>query len=138
LRHPNIVESYRAFTFEGITHIVLELCANGSLYNLVKTCGRIAENEVGRYIIQLAGGIKYIHSRGVMHRDIKLDNIFVDELGDVKIGDFSLAAYIQPSNDGLKACGTLGYMAPEMFNPKERGPARYTEQVDLWSLGVTW
>lgn len=98
---------------------------------MVQARGPVPEDAARPMFVQLAGAIKYIHSQGVMHRDLKLENLFLDECGNVKVGDFSHAAYTQQNNSARAACGTLGYMAPEMFTSEEKGYG-----VDIWSLGV--
>jgi serine/threonine protein kinase len=97
----------------------------------VVECGPIPEDLARRWFAQLMGGIKYIHSEGVIHRDVKMDNILLDAKGNAKIADFSHAAYTQ-SDSAQTGCGTLGYMAPEMFSSQQKGP-----EVDIWSCGVT-
>jgi cell cycle serine/threonine-protein kinase CDC5/MSD2 len=115
---------------EKKTYVVYEFCANRSLRHMVQDRGTVPEDAASPIFVQLAGAIKYIHSQGVMHRDLKLENIFLDKDGNVKVGDFSHAAYTQQNNSARAVCGTLGYMAPEMFTG-EKGFG-----VDLWSLGV--
>jgi serine/threonine protein kinase len=102
------------------------------LRHLVQACGPIPETRARKIFVQLLGGIKYIHSKGIVHRDIKLENIFLDTDGNVKIGDFSHAAYSEQSSSAETIYGTLGYMAPESFSSEQRGC-----EVDIWSIGCS-
>ncbi|MCJ1396972.1 Cell cycle serine/threonine-protein kinase cdc5/MSD2 [Xylographa trunciseda] len=139
MRHPNIVEFHRAFTFEENTYIVLELCPNGSLKDMVQKRRCLSLPEVRRYGIQLCGAIKYLHSRNVIHRDLKMGNIFLDRDMNIKLGDFGLAAILITESDVTAVsrrttlCGTPNYIAPEIL---ERGRKGHDYKVDIWALGV--
>lgn len=138
MRYPNIVRFHKAFTFGESTYIVLELCSNGSLMEMVKRRGFLSESEVRRYVIQICGAIKYMHYKDVLHRDLKMGNIFLDSKMNVKIGDFGLAALLVTSNE-YKAqrrrtlCGTPNYIAPEVLAKGWKG---HDHKVDIWSLGI--
>jgi serine/threonine protein kinase len=138
MRHPNIVQFHRAFTFQQSTYIVLELCPNGSLMDMVKKRRFITEPEVRFYTVQIAGAIKYMHAKGIIHRDLKMGNIFLDEDMNIKIGDFGLAALLMSGKDmsacrRTTLCGTPNYIAPEIL---ERGKKGHDHAVDIWSLGI--
>ena len=139
MRHPNIVEFHRAFTFEDNTYIVLELCPNGSLKDMVQNRRCLSLPEVRRYGIQLCGAIKYLHARGVIHRDLKMGNIFLDEGMNMKIGDFGLAAILLKESDvgafsrRTTLCGTPNYIAPEILGKDRKG---HDFKVDIWAVGV--
>jgi serine/threonine protein kinase len=130
LRHPNIVESLRAFIFSGKTHVVLELCANGSLLDR-RLDGPVAKPLASKWIIQVAGALKFLHSRGVAHGDVKPDNILLDNKGNAKLSDFSHAAYLE-KDGSAKMGGSLRYMAPETIL-SGRGRC----QSDIWNLGAS-
>jgi hypothetical protein len=135
MRHPNVVEFYRAFSFENHTYVVLELCPNGSLMEMVKSRGSLSLPEVRRFMIQLCGGVKYMHRRCVIHRDLKMGNIFLDSRMDVKIGDFGLAAVVLDEKDRRQTlCGTPNYIAPEILN-KSSGNG-HDNKVDTWAVGI--
>jgi hypothetical protein len=135
MRHPNVVEFYRAFSFENHTYVVLELCPNGSLMEMVKNRGSLSLPEVRRYMVQLCGGVKYMHRRCVIHRDLKMGNIFLDNHMDVKIGDFGLAAVVLDEKDRRQTlCGTPNYIAPEILN-KSAGNG-HDNKVDTWAVGI--
>lgn len=138
LRHPNIVAFYRAFAFEDLTYVALELCEHGSLTDVIKRRRFLTMPEIRRYTIQLAGAIAHLHSRDVVHRDIKAGNVFLDASMNVKLGDFGLATCLEPNANDMGAfqrrttfCGTPNYLAPELLS--RRGHAA---GVDIWALGI--
>lgn len=97
--------------------MVLQLCENNTLKSLVDHRGYLTEFEVRTYTIQLAGAVKYMHSKNVIHRDLKLENVFLDTDMNIKVGDFGLAACLQSSAERkFSPCGSLHYMAPELFD----------------------
>ncbi|KAK3897611.1 hypothetical protein C8A05DRAFT_19658 [Staphylotrichum tortipilum] len=138
MRHQNIVQFHRAFTFESCTYLVLELCPNGSLMDMVKRRKGLTEPEVRFYTVQIAGAIKYMHAKGIIHRDLKMGNIFLDKYMNAKIGDFGLAALLLTGKDmqvmrRTTLCGTPNYIAPEIL---EKGKKGHDHMVDIWSLGI--
>ncbi|KAI0911810.1 hypothetical protein F4823DRAFT_263288 [Ustulina deusta] len=138
MRHQNIVQFLRAFSFDSCTYLVLELCANGSLMDMVKRRKGLTEPEVRFYSIQIAGAIKYMHAKGIIHRDLKMGNIFLDRNMNAKIGDFGLAALLVTGKDmqtirRTTLCGTPNYIAPEIL---EKGRKGHDHMVDIWSLGI--
>jgi len=138
MRHQNIVQFHRAFTFQNCTYLVLELCPNGSLMDMVKRRKGITEAEVRYYTVQIAGAIKYMHAKGIIHRDLKMGNIFLDKHMNAKIGDFGLAALLLTGKDmqvmrRTTLCGTPNYIAPEIL---EKGKKGHDHMVDIWSLGI--
>ncbi|KAF6233400.1 hypothetical protein HO173_008332 [Letharia columbiana] len=143
MRHPNIVEFHRAFTFKDSTYVVLELCSNGSIMDMVKKRRCLTLPEVRRLTVQLCGAIKYMHARNVIHRDLKMGNLFLDHDMNLKIGDFGLAAVLVSKHEyqGLydqksrrtTLCGTPNYIAPEIL---EKGRGGHDHKVDIWAIGV--
>ncbi|KAM7196110.1 cell cycle serine/threonine-protein kinase CDC5/MSD2 [Naviculisporaceae sp. PSN 640] len=138
MRQQNIVQFHRAFTFENCTYLVLELCPNGSLMDMVKRRKGLTEPEVRFYTVQIAGAIKYMHQKGIIHRDLKMGNIFLDKYMNAKIGDFGLAALLLTGKDmqimrRTTLCGTPNYIAPEIL---EKGKKGHDHMVDIWSLGI--
>ncbi|KAF7543619.1 hypothetical protein G7Z17_g10595 [Cylindrodendrum hubeiense] len=138
MKHKNIVQFFRAFSFEKSTYLVLELCPNGSLMDMVKRRKGVTEPEIRFYSVQIAGAIKYMHSKGIIHRDLKMGNIFLDSQMNAKIGDFGLAALLVTGRDmhtirRTTLCGTPNYIAPEIL---EKGRKGHDHMVDIWSLGI--
>ncbi|KAJ5766139.1 uncharacterized protein N7511_003755 [Penicillium nucicola] len=136
MRHPFVVQFYRAFAFESSTYVVLELCPNGSVMDMVRKRRCLSLPEVRRFMIQLCAAVKYLHKRFVAHRDLKMGNLFLDHNMNIKVGDFGLAAMILSDKDAKRRntlCGTPNYIAPEVLDKSKGG---HTQKVDIWSLGV--
>ena len=114
--------------------IVMELVNGGSLYGLLKRQEgrRLKEDEAKRVFKQVVEAIRYCHNRCITHRDIKLENVLLDEQNNIKTIDFGFSTCI-PNEKKVKIfCGTPSYMAPEIVQKTEyRGPP-----ADIWALGV--
>nr|TKW36608.1 hypothetical protein SEVIR_2G451500v2 [Setaria viridis] len=135
IQHPNVVRLYEVMGSRAKIYIVLEFVMGGELHDIVATSGRLKEDEACRYFQQLINAVDYCHSRGVYHRDLKLENLLLDIAGNLKISDFGLSAISdQVKNDGLlhTICGTPNYVAPEVIDDKGYDGAL----ADLWSCGV--
>lgn len=139
LRHPHIVAFHRAFRFQDLTYVALELAENGSLTDVMKRRKYLTMPEIRRYMIQLCGALDYLHAREIVHRDVKAGNVFLDSDMNIKLGDFGLAAVLEPSPDDASLfnrrttfCGTPNYLAPELLS-RTKGHAT---GVDIWALGV--
>lgn len=115
----------------NLVYICMEFVAGGLLFDLCQTMGAMGE-DTGRFLIgQLLSALEYMHSKGVVHRDLKLENILFDDQFNLKLADFGFACY--KNIDALTSYrGTMTYMAPEI---KESKTYKGT-QVDLFSLGV--
>ncbi|XP_022993052.1 mitogen-activated protein kinase kinase kinase 1-like [Cucurbita maxima] len=130
--HENIVQYYGTHSDGSKLYIFLELVSQGSLLNLYQRTN-LLDSIVSAYTRQILSGLKYLHERNVVHRDIKCANILVDVNGSVKLADFGLAKATK-FND-VKSCkGTAFWMAPEVVNGKGQG---YGLPADIWSLGCT-
>ncbi|XP_028551834.1 CBL-interacting protein kinase 32 [Dendrobium catenatum] len=135
IKHPNVIRLLEVMGSKSKIFIVLEYATGGELFNNIVNHGRMGEVEARRYFHQLIYAIDFCHSRGVYHRDLKLENLLVDASGNLKVSDFGFSAlHQQLRDDGLlhTTCGTPNYVPPEVL--KNRGydgaPA------DLWSCGV--
>ncbi|OQR84091.1 protein kinase [Achlya hypogyna] len=127
----HVLSATEIFEEKKQCYIVLEHCARGEFYNILKAMpgARCSPAAARSYFRQIAEGVFYIHAHQLAHRDLSLENIFVDAHGTLKIGDFGLAIALPSS--ATKACGKLFYMAPEMHSG-EYDPSK----VDVWSLGI--
>uniref|UniRef100_A0A7N0UN47 mitogen-activated protein kinase kinase kinase n=1 Tax=Kalanchoe fedtschenkoi TaxID=63787 RepID=A0A7N0UN47_KALFE len=130
--HENIVRYHGTDKDESNLYIFLELVSKGSLASLHQRY-ELKDSQVSVYTRQILQGLKYLHDRDLVHRDIKCANILVDADGSVKLADFGLAKAAK-LND-VKSCkGTAFWMAPEVVNRKNQG---YGRAADIWSLGCT-
>ena len=112
----------------------MEYIGKTSLYQYLKSKPkkRISEQETKKIFRRIIMGVQYLHCKKIAHRDIKLDNIMVNENYDVKIIDFGFSLFTQPGKKLNLHCGTPSYMAPELVAKKD-----YLGQpVDVWALGV--
>ncbi|KAL0249477.1 hypothetical protein GEMRC1_004709 [Eukaryota sp. GEM-RC1] len=134
LHHPNIVSLYSHFEYRDKIYFIMELCPNTSVHALLQKRKYLNEYEA-RFIFKgILNGVAYLHSRNIIHRDLKLHNFFFSSSFDVKIGDFGLSAELMSIEDHRKTmCGTPNYMAPEIVSRSVDG---HSFHVDIWSLGV--
>ncbi|OMJ72607.1 hypothetical protein SteCoe_28905 [Stentor coeruleus] len=133
LHHTNIVRFEHYFEDENNVYIMLELCTNQSLNDLVRRRKRLVELEVQCYLQQVLSALKYMHSHRVIHRDIKLGNIFLSDKMEIKMGDLGLAAKLEFEGERKRTiCGTPNYIAPEILEGKNG----HSYEVDVWSFGV--
>jgi len=131
LRHPNIVQIYGYFHDEDRIYLILEYAMYGDIFNDVQLC-RLDEHTAASYTLQVSRALLYMHQNFVIHRDIKLENVYLSASGMIKVGDFGWSVHTHKlKND--KVVGTLHYMAPEMLTPDTE---LYDHKVDNWALGV--
>lgn len=139
VRHPRVMRIHgpgRA-TVEGedVHFIVMEYLGGPTLRRLLEQNGPLADEEVARIGAEIAEGLAALHERGMVHRDIKPHNIFLDDEGHVKIGDLGLSRLIAPSTEISiegTVVGSAAYAPPEQLEGKRVGP-----DADLYALGVT-
>jgi hypothetical protein len=132
LTHENIIKLYEVFYNETHLFIVMEYASNGDMLHYLKNKKKLVESEARKFFRQLVYGLAHIHCRNVLHRDIKLDNILLDEDMGVKICDFGVSRIISKSQIIKEQCGTPAYLAPEIIINK--GYSSFYS--DMWSLGI--
>jgi serine/threonine protein kinase len=135
LNHPNIVQVYDVKRHGNVYYFSMEYVPGGSLQDLLSRGRKVEPGEAVRMLLDAARGLEYAHSKGIIHRDIKPDNLMISEDGVVKIGDLGLARRmdekIGPSEEGA-VIGTPHYIAPEQVMGR---PADF--RSDIYSLGST-
>ncbi|KAG2030743.1 hypothetical protein BDR03DRAFT_974145 [Suillus americanus] len=132
LHHPNVTQMFEVIATESHIWIVTELCCGGELFDYLAEKGRLSERESSIIFGQLALAVAYLHEKGIVHRDLKLENVLLDERCHVKLGDFGFTREYDRGVYMETFCGTTGYAAPEMLQGKRYlGP-----EVDVWSMGV--
>jgi len=135
LKHPNIVRFVRCFEDEQHVYLLLDLCDSGSLADLVRKKGRLSEAEARPLLLQLIEAVRFMHSRWVIHRDIKLGNILLCSATSARLADFGLAAQLESDKQRkMTICGTPNYIAPEVLSGARQGGHSF--EVDVWSIGV--
>ena len=134
LMHDKIVRYINHFDDPEFVYIILELCPNQTLNDLLKKKRRFSEPEAQFYIYELVQGLIYLRRERVIHRDLKLGNLFLGADMELKVGDFGLAAKLDYDDEKKTTiCGTPNYIAPEILDNHQKG---HSFQVDVWSLGV--
>ncbi len=115
LHHPHVAQLYEVIATESNIWLVTELCAGGELFDYLVEKGRIDEYEARIIFGQLCLAVGYVHDRGAVHRDLKLENVLLDERCRVKLGDFGFTREFEKSTLLDTFCGTIGYASPEML-----------------------
>jgi serine/threonine protein kinase len=133
MRHPGVVRFEGYFEDSQRVFILLELCPNQTLKELIKRRKRLHELEVQCLMGQIVTALRHIHGQNVIHRDLKLGNVFLGRNYEAKIGDFGLAAQLDHSQERRRTvCGTPNYIAPEVLAKT----AGHSFEADIWSLGA--
>jgi polo-like kinase 1 len=131
LRHSYIVKLNSYFEDPNFVYVILELCRKKSLMELHKRRQAITEPETRYFMRQMLLGCEYLHENKIIHRDLKLGNVFLNDDLEIKIGDFGLATKVDYDGERKKTlCGTPNYIAPEVLGKKG-----HSYEVDVWSLG---
>ena len=133
LAHKNIVKFEQSFSDEDNYYIVEELCQHRTLTDMIRHRKRISENEARYWLVQLLKAMFYMQESLVLHRDLKLANLFIADGMVLKVGDFGLAARLLSPTDRKKSmCGTPNYIAPEVLESQ----SGHGFEADIWSFGV--
>ncbi|EUC43236.1 hypothetical protein COCMIDRAFT_7335 [Bipolaris oryzae ATCC 44560] len=138
LKHKNIVQYLGSNSDDSHLNIFLEYVPGGSVATMLVNYGPLGESLIQNFVRQILTGLSYLHSRDIIHRDIKGANILVDNKGSVKISDFGISKRIEASTLGggkkgaqrVSLQGSVFWMAPEVVRQ-----TAYTRKADIWSLG---
>ncbi|XP_076014591.1 serine/threonine-protein kinase PLK4 [Genypterus blacodes] len=132
LKHPSILELYNYFEDSNYVYLVLEMCHNGEMSRYLKERKMpFSEDEARHFMHQIVKGMLYLHTHGIMHRDLTLSNLLLTSNMNIKIGDFGLATQLKlPNEKHFTMCGTPNYISPEVATRSAHGL-----ESDVWSLG---
>ncbi|XP_047390880.1 sperm motility kinase 3A-like [Sciurus carolinensis] len=132
MEHPHVVQLFEVIETFGAVYIVMEYAGGGPLSQHIPEAVGLQEEEARRMFRQIVSAVCHCHTKGIVHRDLKLGNVLVGAGGNVKLCDFNLSHRFTAGQKFHRLCGTPSYWAPELYQCQEYdGPA-----VDVWSLGV--
>ncbi|CAM0512101.1 unnamed protein product [Fasciola hepatica] len=133
LKHENIVKLHEVFHCNDAVVLILDLVTGGELFARVAECERLSEEEASNFVEQILLGIQHMHSLGVVHLDLKPENIMIEDLASrkIKIIDFGLARVLNPNETFQDMAGTPEFCAPEIVNFDP-----ITFATDMWAVGV--
>ncbi|RZF32011.1 hypothetical protein LSTR_LSTR007089 [Laodelphax striatellus] len=132
VQHPNIIHIYEVFENREKMVLVMEYAAGGELYDYISEKKVLNEAEARRIFRQIATAVYYCHKHKICHRDLKLENVLLDEHGSAKIADFGLSNVFDETHLLGTFCGSPLYASPEIV----KGTPYHGPEVDCWSLGV--
>ncbi|XP_004540648.3 serine/threonine-protein kinase PLK4 [Maylandia zebra] len=132
LKHPSILELYNYFEDSNYVYLVLEMCHNGEMSRYLKERKMpFSEDEARQFMDQTVKGMLYLHTHGILHRDLTLSNLLLTSNMNIKIADFGLATQLKlPNEKHFTMCGTPNYISPEVATRSAHGL-----ESDVWSLG---
>lgn len=137
--HENIIELLDVFESSTYIFLIFELAVNGELFDYLNSVVNFSEKKARRILNQILDAIKHCHSAGVVHRDVKPENILLDQDFNIKLTDFGFAKILQPGERLYEVCGTPGYLAPELLKAgmvEQHECDGYGFEVDIWACGV--
>ncbi|XP_037109799.1 calcium/calmodulin-dependent protein kinase type 1D-like [Syngnathus acus] len=134
IKHENIVALEDIYESSNHLYLIMQLVSGGELFDRIVEKGFYTEMDASRLIRQVLDAVNYLHSMGIVHRDLKPENLLYFSPHDeskIMISDFGLSKMEGPGDVMATACGTPGYVAPEVLAQKP-----YSKAVDCWSIGV--
>ena len=129
LEHSSIISFLNSTHDEKYIYFAFEFLPGGDLFTLLKTENKLSVNKVQFYAGQIVFVLSYLHSKNIVYRNLKLENVFINKNGYIKVADFELAKVVQDRTYTM--CGTPEYLAPEIILNKGHGLS-----VDWWAFGV--
>lgn len=132
LHHSRIVEVFDVIHLDSFIYIVMEYLSEGSLLSYIRERKTISEEEAKKFFSQICSAVEYLHECcHIAHRDLKLENILLDQQMNIRLTDFGLSCYFDSTQMMKTRCGTPSCVAPEVIKG-----LKYTCKCDIWSLGI--
>merc|ERR1712137_1282576 len=134
VKHPNIIALKEIIEDDNTLYIITELVTGGELFDKIVELGAYTESDAAELVIKMVSAIDYLHKKNIVHRDLKPENLLLkddDDVSEIKLADFGLSKIVGNKVMMQTACGTPGYVAPEVLQASP-----YDKEVDLWSIGV--
>ena len=136
LDHPNLIKFFYSYSNEEGIYIVMEFCEFGDLFSLLQSVKKkrvyVNEEIIWNVAIQALLGLEYLHSKKIIHRDIKLLNLFMTKDKKIKIGDMGMSKHVEDGEMIISRVGTPLYIAPELVRKE-----KYDYKIDIWSFGCS-
>ncbi|XP_060016343.1 serine/threonine-protein kinase SIK2 isoform X4 [Lagenorhynchus albirostris] len=130
LDHPHIIKLYQVMETKSMLYLVTEYAKNGEIFDYLANHGRLNESEARRKFWQILSAVDYCHGRKIVHRDLKAENLLLDNNMNIKIADFGFGNFFKSGELLATWCGSPPYAAPEVFEGQQyEGP-----QLDIWAL----
>ncbi|XP_038817689.1 ribosomal protein S6 kinase-related protein-like [Salvelinus namaycush] len=129
--HPFLHNLQDCWQTQRHLFIMCEYCSTGDLYTYWLLKGQFGEDEARVFAAELGCALGFLHNFGIMHRDVKMENVLLSDQGHLRLTDFGLSRRLERGSRAFTICGTIQYMAPEVLSG---GP--YSHAADWWSLGV--
>ncbi|XP_070219683.1 serine/threonine-protein kinase 32C isoform X2 [Bos mutus] len=136
IEHVFLVNLWYSFQDEEDMFMVVDLLLGGDLRYHLQQNVQFSEDTVRLYVCEMALALDYLRGQHIIHRDVKPDNILLDERGHAHLTDFNIATIIKDGERATALAGTKPYMAPEIFQSFVNGGTGYSFEVDWWSVGV--
>ncbi|XP_078612586.1 testis-specific serine/threonine-protein kinase 3-like isoform X2 [Branchiostoma floridae x Branchiostoma japonicum] len=130
--HPHVIKVHEIMELGSRVYIVMDYAGHGDLLEYIQLHGALSESKVRVMFRQLLTGVQYLHSRGIVHRDLKCENVLLDSKNNIKLSDFGFAREFRQGELSRTFCGSAAYAAPEVL----QGIPYLAELYDVWSLGV--
>ncbi|CAG0921064.1 unnamed protein product [Notodromas monacha] len=135
--HPYIIELHDVYESDTFIFLVFELCKNGELFDYLTSVVTLSEKKTKYIMKQLFEALSFVHRKNIVHRDVKPENVLLDDNFNVKLTDFGFARKLKDDEKLHEVCGTPGYLAPELLKSAMfEDEGGYDKAVDVWACGV--
>ena len=132
MSHINVIKAKKILKDSENIYIMMEYCEKGELFHYIEKEICLSNDEAACYFYQLINGLEYIHQKGIVHRDLKLENLLLSKTNLLKIIDFGLSSYYDSNKLLSTPCGSLCYASPELLSGQKYDGIL----IDIWSVGV--